>query len=266
MKRIFTTQSKEGIYLGNLLGQNTTLSTSARVSFSPRIFARSFLIKNYKRLLNQLGIPVVAAAEKKALGLFIGFLVGIFMSIFLRSRLTFVQSSLIILISSFTGFSLYDFYLLDLKAFERFRQASELPGFLDLFYLEMASGVYSSPLDALAAISQQVDGVVSRKVKEVLAERNFFSQENLFKKLGQKLDEPEIHELVSLLQIHIRFGGNLIASLKDLSQRSHENRLSRSKILGQKSAAVLLLPLVVFFLPVTSMILLAPAVLSFLRQ
>jgi hypothetical protein len=136
--------------------------------------------------------------------------------------------------------------------------------FLDLLASELEVSSRNI-IEAIDLVSKSYKCLLTSKIRYIFKLLPITSSGALMEKLDTDLKNPEISELSKIIEISQKFGVNPSPAVKNLAERTHESRLLRSKDLGQKSAAALLIPLIVFFLPVTAIIVLIPAFLGILK-
>ena len=229
-----------------------------------KYFLRSIWIDSDQ--IKRLDIDLQMASNMKFIGGVLGANVGVILALMLYSSLSFLLLPFVVLLSMYFGYSVFDFYVLDRNRYMDFRIAAEIPAFLDAISAEVSANPELGVIHAIKLVSGSLDSLLVDRINNVLKISHVVDSRKVLEMIQSDLRSSDIDELVRIAKISQRYGVNPAPAVKQLSERTHEHWLLRGKELGQKSSGALLIPLILFFLPVTTMVILLPSILGFLNN
>lgn len=225
------------------------------------ILEESLFLKDLERRVLTLGLDFEKFKIIKALFTSLGFTLGLFIvALGFSFQIIFVIPTLLIM--ALIGFSLPDFFILDKENYRDYKIHTELPSLLDLLYLYAASAAYESFGQALFEISQTMPGVLAKELTELTSMYRFVSLDDFLDGLEKRFPDQIVKDLTTTVRLTEKYGGSFSKKISILSEEAHKTRLQRAREIGQRSSVALLVPLLLFHLPVAMIIFMAPMVLS----
>jgi tight adherence protein C len=216
-----------------------------------------------KRRLEVAGNPAGWDVDRilafKALGLFIGGLLGLLIAVLFGLNLLW----LILLI---VGLALLGWWTPDLALYqvgynrtERIRR--ELPDALDLLTISVEAGLGFDA--ALSQVARNTDGPLAEEFFRVLQEMQIgVGRADAMRALGERTDVPELRAFVTAMVQADSFG---IPIANVLRVQSKELRVKRSQMVEEKAQKVpvkILFPLIFCILPVLFIVIIGPAAIT----
>ena len=166
----------------------------------------------------------------------------------------------------FVGFFLPDLWLKD-KIQKRQREINRvLPDIVDLLSLSVEAG-----LDFMLAVNRVVRESKPNPFIEELGRmwqetRIGRSRREALLNMGKRINIPDVSSFVRTLVQADRMGTSIAEALRNLSQEARIQRFQRGEKLALQAPVKLLIPLMLFILPVVLIIVAGPILLQFMRQ
>lgn len=248
--------------------QRLKKSTDFWQNFHPPFYNHPFWYKSLviSNIFHQLDL-LLFDPEKYAKIKYILTLAGFFLSlmvVFLNSQLlNGLVSLLIILAFTFFAFHLIDIYLLDQLANRKFAIFAQIPEFFDLLNLYTHSKAYSNFGQAILEVSKSMSGILAQELNYIGKMYRFLSLEELLNLLEDRIKDALIEELCTTILLTFEYGGSVASKITLLTKEAHVSRIQRAKEAGNIAAGALLIPLLIFHLPVLLIIFLVPSILAF---
>lgn len=88
------------------------------------------------------------------------------------------------------------------------------------------------------------------------------SIQQAFEHFGERINQPEVITLATIIRHADRLGGNVTSAFQDYADSIRRNRRQRAEERGNKASVKLLFPVVVFLAPAIYLLLLGPAALE----
>jgi len=224
---------------------------------------KSFIVKDIDKKIEILHIKKEKYQQIKTFSMFIGVLLAFFVVLFASHSLTLLSSVLCILVSSILAFCVPDIYVLDKLLLRKYQIYNQLPDFFALLNLYSNSSAFTTFSDALCHVAANMKGILAKDLKRIAKMQSFVGREKVLIMLKDCFEDQLIDDLVITLKLTYDFGGDLAKKITILSEEAQKNRLIRAKEAAGKAAGSLLLPIIVFQLPVLLIILLLPSAMSF---
>ncbi len=227
------------------------------------IFQKSLFHKKINYILKLLLIEKKQYVYVKAKVTIFSFIISTFLVLTVGTGINFLIQLMVILILTCLGFHIYDIYLIDLN-FQREQQIKmELPAFFDLLNLYIDSAAYENFPQALKNVANNMQGNLAKDIKHIVQLSGFLNLNEILDSLETRIPDPLIEELCSVVKLTQKYGGNLSDRIKDLANEAHFQRFNNAKESGTKASGALLIPLIIFHLPVLLIILLLPSIYGF---
>lgn len=255
--RIFDTDQHHPIHL---IGTNFK-STISKVS-NHDFFTKSLIIKDVAKTLDLVFMKKTVYQQLKLLCLTSTVVIAIFMIIAFNIFSSLISQSLLLLFFAAIGFSLPDIYLVDRLQERKFKLFLELPDFFELLSLYMSSASYDSFSTAFRNVSQSMTGLLAKEFQVLSQKSHYLTNDQLMEELSVRIDDSLIQDLVVTVKLSHQFGGNISDKIELLAQEAKKSRLLRAKEIGTRAAGLLLIPLILFHLPVVLVIFLLPSIVA----
>lgn len=177
-----------------------------------------------------------------------------------------VVKPLWLLAAGVLGFFLPDVYLQNLTRKRKAEIIKYLPDTIDLLSLCVGGG-----LDFITGIKW----VIERAKPSALVDEFLLvfrelemgrSRQEAFRSMGKRLDIPEVNTFVRTVIQADRMGVSVGEILTVLSEEVRRQRFQRGERMALKAPIKMLLPLIVFILPVIGIIVGAPVMMQFMQQ
>ena len=164
------------------------------------------------------------------------------------------------------GFFYPDIWLRDRIQRRRARFEKDFPFFLDLVALAMRAGL--SLQSALArAVAHLPEGPVREEMRRVLRElRAGMVLREALQRLERRVDVPAVAGFVGAVLQAEETGGEMARALVLQAEQQRAERFLRAEKLAARAPVKMLAPLIGFFMPVTFVILMLPAVRALARS
>ncbi len=156
------------------------------------------------------------------------------------------------------SFFIMDIFIYDKLVNREFEIKSSIPNFLDLLYLTLSTGGFASFFEALDHIGKNMDGVLSKDILYISKMSHFLDIDESLDLLVKRIQDPLIEDLAISVRMTYEFGGDLAKKVLILANESRRLRLLAAKEQANKAIGVLLIPGLIFHLPVIFIIILAP--------
>jgi tight adherence protein C len=213
------------------------------------------------RQLAQAGLPPAIRGEHfMALKLLMAVLLPAFMALQIE---TFRHPVFVVAIGGL-GYWLPDRMLTEQRRLRQLRILRALPSAVDMLTLAVEAG-----MDFLASL-QRVGtkgpaGPLREEVSTVVNDiRLGQSRSDALKAFSDRVDLPEVASFVSVLVQADRLGSSISTVLRTQADRMRTERFQRAEKEGAKATQKLLFPLALFIFPAVLIVLIGPAVLSYL--
>ncbi len=187
-------------------------------------------------------------------------LARIVISLLLASAAYFLSSShtaFAVVAAAATGFLLTELWLRSRirsrrEAFER-----ELPFALDMLTLCVEAGLDLG--QAIARVAAKSSGIVACELRKVdAAMRVGVRRKDALGSMASSMNIPSISAFAALLAQSERLGSGVAQLLRSTSERVRDERFARAEKRGAVAAQKLLLPLIVFIMPATFIVVFGP--------
>ncbi|OGI01909.1 MAG: hypothetical protein A2Y25_10560 [Candidatus Melainabacteria bacterium GWF2_37_15] len=239
-------------------------------TLSQRIVAKSKDVLAQKQILVEAGMPAdddayLSYVSKKLIYAGFGGIAGLFLAITMDAST--LMKLMIIILCPVTGFKLPD---MNVKRISKARADSitySLPDALDLLTICVEAGLgLDSAITRVAAEQEQSAPVLSsefkRVGKDILAG---VPRADAFRNLSKRVASPELRSFMGLLIQSDKLGTSIGQSLKVYSDAMRIKRRQKAEQLAAKASIKMTIPLVLFILPATFIVILAPAALSMIK-
>lgn len=166
-------------------------------------------------------------------------------------------------ISMFMGPAIIYFWILRMGRKRQEAIRIELPQFMDLLVLSLRAG--SDFATGVERITTRLrSGVLKEELERILAElRMGYDRVEIFKRFGERTQIGEVRELANTLKQAQQFGTGISDVVEAQSSRLRTKRMERAMKAGLLSQQMLVIPLVIFFMPITFVIIFAPLIVRF---
>jgi tight adherence protein C len=215
--------------------------------------------KNLKPKLMSAGEPLNASQL-----LALKFLLTIFLPIIVFIGFKSTQPGLLIF-SMFLGYFLPDYWLAQRRKKRRSAVLKDLPHVIDLLNICVGAG-----LDFMVAVNRVIHEfrpcVIVDELKIMAREIQMgSSRRDALKNIAKRINSPEVISFVRTLLQADRMGTPIGEALKMQSEEIRIRRFQRGEEMALKAPIKLLLPLILFILPVVMIIVAGPVLIQFTR-
>lgn len=164
------------------------------------------------------------------------------------------------------SFFLPNMHINSLREQRQFEIRISMPFVVDLLTLSIEAG-----LDFMGAISKVVDRAPSGPFIEELSIllkdiQLGKSRAEAMKEMGERIDMMEMSSFVAILVSSDQMGASIGNALRSQSDSMRSERMSRAEKLGAQASQKILIPLVIFILPATMLMIFGPLVVSFFTK
>lgn len=221
----------------------------------------SFVIKDLDRKLQLIGWDkrrlAVWRGSLAMTGLLLGLLFYIATAKILISPLIFV-----IPVMMLAGYLLPDLYITDREQQVELAIHNDFPRFLDLLHLYTSSAAFENMGSAIYYVANNMKGTLAEQLRELTSLYRFVDRTTFLEEMERRFSTPLAKDLVATIKLTEQYGGNISTKIGILADEAHKERLQNAKKAGQKAAATLLVPLMLFHFPVAVIIFLAPTAIA----
>ena len=240
-------------------------------TLSQKIVAKSKDVLAQKKLLVEAGMPADDDAylnyvSKKLIYAGFGGIAGLFLAITMDAST--LMKLMMIVMCPLTGFRLPD---MNVKRIAKARAEAitySLPDALDLLTICVEAGLgLDSAITRVATEQEQsapvLAGEFKRVGKDILAG---VPRSDAFRNLSKRVASPELRSFIGLLIQSDKLGTSIGQSLKVYSDAMRIKRRQKAEQLAAKASIKMTIPLVLFILPATFIVILAPAAISMIKM
>ena len=225
--------------------------------------SKSFIVKNIDKKIETLHISKEKYQQIKIVSLLIGVLIYLLIAVFASQSLTILSTFICLILILTLSFCVPDIYILDKLLLRKYQIFNQLPDFFSLLSLYASSSAFTTFSDALSHVAANMKGILAKDLKRIAKMQSYVDRKKILTMIKDCFDDQLIDDLVITLKLTYDFGGDLAKKISILSEEAQKNRLIRAKEAAGKAAGSLLLPIIVFQLPVLLIILLLPSVMGF---
>lgn len=239
-------------------------------SLSQKIISQSKNVLAHKQMLVEAGMAsdddaYLSYVSKKLIYAGFGGIMGLLLAITMNSSVMMKMST--ILLCPVVCFRLPD---MNVKKIAKKRAEAitySLPDAIDLLTICVEAGLgLDSAITRVAAEQEQSAPVLSsefkRVGKDILAG---IARADAFRSLSKRVASPELRSFIGLLIQSDKLGTSISQSLKVYSDTMRTKRRQKAEELAAKASIKMTIPLVLFILPATFIVILAPAALSMIK-
>lgn len=252
-------------YTHKVLHKNQNKSGSISEVFTES-FTKSVFTKDLKKLATSCGIKLNSLIKFKLILTLIGAAFGIFLTIFTGFTIFNLIGVILVLVSSFIGFSLIDLYIIDKNLENNFKVYSNIPFFIDMISLFTVAGIHSNFNEMLKDVASNIDKSVQIKLKEITKKSKILSSKETLQKTEDEFNDKFIYDLASVLKLNTEYGGKSAEKIESIADNAYLDRELKFKEVANAASGKLLIPLMIFHLPVILALFLIPALLSFTKS
>lgn len=227
-----------------------------------RFFGLSLLTRKQVNLVDSGSSGVSKFRVLKAASLIIALFVGLLL-VTVGGPANAGKMAISLPILMLVGFVLPDYYAKQ-KAGQRLSDINfHFPSFLDLLALYTSSEGFDNIGNAIISISRHSRGVIGEELRALVTSYRFVDRDTFWDQMQARFNNPLASELASTVRLTEKYGGNISEKMVSLASEANKDRVQKAKKQGQKAAASLLLPLMLFHFPVALFLLLGPLIMSF---
>lgn len=239
-------------------------------SLSQKFIDKSKNVLAHKQMLIEAGLPsdddaYLNYVSKKLIYAGFGGILGLFLAI--TSDTSSLMKLVMIIMFPLTGFRFPD---IQVKRIAKNRATSityTLPDAIDLLTICVEAGLGLDSAITRVAVEQEeaapvLSGEFKRVGKDILAG---IPRGDAFKSLSKRVASPELRSFIGLLIQSDKLGTSIGQSLKVYSDSMRSKRRQKAEELAAKASIKMTIPLVLFILPATFIVILAPAAISMIK-
>lgn len=229
--------------------------------FHHDIFEKSFIVTDLDRKLSLIGWDARKLAIWRGMLTLAGIVLGVF---FYIATAKIILSPLIFIIPVMVlgAYILPDLYIMDKEQQVELAIHNDFPRFLDLLHLYTSSAAFENMGSAIFYVANNMKGTLAEQLRELTALYRFVDRTTFLQEMELRFSTPLAKDLVATITLTEQYGGNISTKIGILADEAHKERLQNAKKAGQKSAATLLVPLMLFHFPVAVIIFLAPTAIA----
>jgi tight adherence protein C len=244
-------------------GERVLVPASARLIGLARALSPKGIGARIQQRLDFAGNPTRWNVDRvlafKGLGLVIGALTGLIWHVSLPVKL------LLALLMGAAGFYLVDLFIynIGLKRQQEIRRG--LPDAMDLLTICVEAGLGFDA--ALSHVSARIPGPIAGEFQRVLQEMQIGkSRTEAFRALGDRTSVAELKAFVSSLVQADAFGIPIANVLREQSKEARTKRRQLAEERAQKVPVKIMIPLVLFILPVLFIVVIGPGAISIINN
>jgi tight adherence protein C len=239
------------------------LPASARLAGLARALSPSGIGARIQQRLDFAGNPGRWNVERvltfKAVGLITGTLAGVILHASVPVRLL-----LAVLCAAF-GFYLVDLFVYNLGLKRQQEIRRELPDAIDLLTICVEAGLGFDA--ALSHVAARIPGPIAGEFQRVLQEMQIGkTRSDAFRSVTDRTSVPELKAFVSSLVQADAFGIPVANVLREQSKEARIKRRQRAEEKAQKVPVKIMVPLVLFILPVLFIVVIGPGAISLINN
>lgn len=226
--------------------------------------------KTLKQLLLEAGYPsgdeeVFKFMSYKIFFAILGLIFGFFLAVI--SKMSIDMRLMLCLITPFAFYILPDFRLKRVIKSRSDEITYNLPDALDLLTVCVEAGLgLDAALSKVAQEQSRTSPILAREMGRVSKDiqAGVFRQD-AFRNLANRNNVPDLKTFVALLIQTDKLGTSIAQSLRTYSDTIRTKRRQRVETLAQQASVKMVIPLVLFILPVIMVVLLGPAALNLIK-
>ena len=229
------------------------------------VYSNRYLDQLEKRL-NRTGASYLLSAEEFVGLRYVAALITLLLAIVLVAALQPRQAMLIVLLSPLAGYLFPLVWLSDTRKRREKDVLRALPVYLDFITMAVEAGLNLS--GALQqAMNKGPKGALRNEFGIVMRDlRAGLPRAEALKRMGARLDIPEVSSFVNAVVQAERMGGSMATTLRIQADQRRNERFQRAEKQAMQAPVKLIFPLVAFIFPVTFIVLGFPIVMKFLSQ
>jgi len=168
---------------------------------------------------------------------------------------------LIFILFTAAGYILPKYWLYSRISKRKYIVKKELPGIIDLLTVSIEAGLSFDM--ALTKIIARAEGILVQELELALNKiKRGIPRREALREMAQKLDIDELTNFIATILQAEKLGISISKILRVQSAQIRENKRQWAKEKGGKAAVKIIIPLVIFILPVIFVVLLGPSILN----
>lgn len=225
------------------------------------IFKNIVFTKDLPDKLDQLKTPFSEYISLKQKAFTIAIIASLFVFMFVQIwDITFLI--LIAVIMILMSFLAVDLYISDKVRLKDFRVKTEIPIFLDTLTFYFSSLNFETFGKALYSVTNLSDLSISKEINEIVKPYSYLTEDEILDLIVKKVPDKNIKSLCASVRITTKYGGTLKEKVSSIAKDSYKNRLINLKQQSIKLSGILLLPIIVFHMPIILIIIIYPMIKS----
>ncbi len=239
-------------------------------SIAQRIINNSKNVLAHKQLLVEAGLPAdddshLNYISKKLIYAGFGGIAGLFLAI--TSDSDILMKATMLAMFPMVGFRLPDMNIKRLAKKRAEAVTYALPDIIDLLTVCVEAGLgLDSAISRVATEQEHAAPVLAQEFKrvgkDILAG---VPRADAFRSLSKRVSSPELRSFMGLLIQSDKLGTSIGQSLKVYSDAMRTKRRQKAEEMAAKASIKMTIPLVLFILPATFIVILTPAALSIIK-